>query len=231
MVFRYYDGFIYVSPLMSKPIKEMFPDKPIKYIGNFVDTEFFSLVESPPKNGKFLLCVASLRWQKDIQTLIAAYAHAISINPDVYPLKIVGIGPQREELENLVAQLKLGDRISFEGSKSRSEIFTLMSSCHFFILSSIKEGFPKVVLEALACGKFVVTTKAGALSSILNNEVSSLVNVSDSTGLGDKIAEYSATKFDYAQAKKCRAVAEQYSIRTLVSNVSKLYKIVQREYE
>ncbi|MDC5822038.1 glycosyltransferase [Vibrio europaeus] len=222
-VFSRYDGFICVSPLMVQPLQEMFCDKPIKYVGNFVDTDFFTLPDSHSEKGDYLLCVASLRWQKDIHTLIKSYAYAASENPSIQVLKIVGSGPQEQELKNLVGQLGLENRVVFEGAKSRAEVLELMTNCHFFILSSVKEGFPKVVLEALACGKFVISTNAGALSEILNEDVSLIVGVGDCERLGMEIARFSSLTFDRTLALKCRAVAEQYSIDSLVKNVSSLY--------
>jgi N-acetylgalactosamine-N,N'-diacetylbacillosaminyl-diphospho-undecaprenol 4-alpha-N-acetylgalactosaminyltransferase len=71
-------------------------------------------------------------------------------------LLIIGSGPVRQELETLVAGYGLNDRISFLGQ--RDDVFEWLSQSDCFVFGSNHEGFPNVLLEALACGLPIIST-------------------------------------------------------------------------
>jgi rhamnosyl/mannosyltransferase len=74
------------------------------------------------------------------------------------------------ELRRLVTTLRLGDRVFFEGSVLDSELPIYYHACQVFVLPSThkSEAFGIVLLEAMACGKPVVTTELGTGTSYVN---------------------------------------------------------------
>jgi glycosyltransferase involved in cell wall biosynthesis len=222
-ILSFYNGFICVSPLMPSIITNLFPDKKVSYIGNFVDTDFFTPRENKLfSDSDFILCVASLRWQKDIETLVKSYKIAFDECNDIPKLKIVGNGPLKELIKSLIINLKLNDQIFMVDSLSRDEIKTEMQNCKFFILTSVSEGFPKVVLEALACGKFVITTKVGALESIINSSVGYTVNMKNEVEIANAILKYSFEDLTVYE-RKCLEYSRLFSVKKVVSRVSSFY--------
>lgn len=76
-------------------------------------------------------------------------------------LLIIGDGPERPLLEQLINNSSLKDRIKVLGSKPNSEIQEYYKAADLFINPSYTEGFPRVVIEAMACGLPIVATDAG----------------------------------------------------------------------
>jgi glycosyltransferase involved in cell wall biosynthesis len=82
-------------------------------------------------------------------------------------LVIVGDGPERNRLEDLVRKNQLTDRVYFAGQRSKAETLGLMAACDLFVLNSTYEGFPHVVLEAMGAGLPVVATAVGGTPELV----------------------------------------------------------------
>ena len=98
---------------------------------------------------KILLSVGGLREEKDHRTLIKAFARIAPLFPD-WTLRIVGDGPMRAQLVDLVVQLGLENRVEFAGAVSAVE--KIYCGAQLFVLPSRYEAFPNCVAEALAHG-------------------------------------------------------------------------------
>jgi glycosyltransferase involved in cell wall biosynthesis len=84
-------------------------------------------------------------------------------------LVVIGDGPDRSRLEDLVRAVKLTDRIYFAGQRSKEETLGLMTACDLFVLNSTYEGFPHVVLEAMCVGLPVVATEVGGTPELVRD--------------------------------------------------------------
>jgi glycosyltransferase involved in cell wall biosynthesis len=95
-------------------------------------------------------------------------------------LIVVGEGPERGNLEEMVRREKLKSRVVFCGVKSRLETIAIMAGSDLLALNSTYEGFPHVVVEAMAVGLPVVATAAGGTVELIRHQVNGiLVPVSD----------------------------------------------------
>src|SRR5262249_8325308 len=103
----------------------------------------------------FILAAGRLVDQKGFDVLIRAFALVVPECSDLR-LVIAGDGPQARALRDLAAELRLDDRVIFSGTVSGLQ--GLMREADAFVLSSRYEGFPNVLLEALACRVPVVAT-------------------------------------------------------------------------
>ncbi len=99
------------------------------------------------------ISVGKFRVEKNLQLLIQAFAQLKEL-----PVKliIIGGGPLEPALKQQVSQLGIDDKVWFGGFKSNP--FQYIKNANCFVLSSHTEGFPNVLLEALACGKAVIST-------------------------------------------------------------------------
>jgi len=94
----------------------------------------------------------------------------------------IGDGPLRDQLQQQVEELGLQSNVIFFGI--RDDIPAIISVMNIFVLSSISEGFPMVLLEAMAAGKAIVATSVGEIPGIIvDGQSGLLVPASDSDAL------------------------------------------------
>lgn len=111
-------------------------------------------MQSPP-NTRRIISAGRLSKQKNYALLIRAFAKVHSLHPD-YSLVIYGEGPERKMLETLIEELRLPDAIRLPGIEA--DIFSQLQRGELFVLSSLYEGMPNALIEAMAMGLPVITT-------------------------------------------------------------------------
>ncbi|MBY0612789.1 MAG: glycosyltransferase [Beijerinckiaceae bacterium] len=122
-----------------------------------------------------ILAVGRLIHYKSYPTLIAAFA---KVKTPGAKLQILGEGPERLAIETQIAALGLQDRVELLGYHSKPWSFYAQAKC--FVLTSRSESFGNVIVEALANGLPVVSTKChGPEEIILNRSLGRLVNIGD----------------------------------------------------
>ena len=121
--------------------------KNYKYLKNIeVIPNPINMLECNGKKENIILAVGRLNKQKGFDTLIEVYSK-IDTN---YPLYIVGEGKERKNLENLIKKFNLEKKVFLVGRSK--EIHKWYEKASIFVLSSRKEGFPNVLIEAMSCG-------------------------------------------------------------------------------
>ena len=100
---------------------------------------------------------------------------------------LAGDGTLRRSLLNRVRSLGLADSVRLPGSLSAPQLANEMERSHVFLLSSRWEGIPRIVLEALACGVPVVSTRSGDVSRMLAPETGVVVGVRAPRELADAV--------------------------------------------
>ena len=214
------DGIIAVSRGVKEDLCHLggFADALIKVIYNPAATGISSLRETPEVSNKLwgagcnhhILSVGTLKKVKDHATLIRAFAH-LSSNMKA-KLIILGDGQLREELENLIAELKLQDRVSMPGFVT--DPYPWYRSADLFVLSSQREGFGNVIVEALECGVPVVSTNcpSGPSEILKNGRLGKLVPVEDPGAMASAMEEALTEPHDREQLM---ARAKEFSIRNI----------------
>lgn len=138
------------------------------------------------KKGPVVLAVGRLVKQKDLATLLAAFAAVRARRPDAR-LLVLGEGSERPTVEAEVARLGLGDAVALPGFSANP--FAAMATADVFVLASRWEGFANVVAEALACGAKVVSTDcpSGPAEILDNGRFGRLVPIGDAQAMADAI--------------------------------------------
>jgi glycosyltransferase involved in cell wall biosynthesis len=143
----------------NKFIASGFPADKIVVKPNFVDPDP-GAKEGP---GEGALFVGRLSKEKGLLTLLDAWKRL----PTECSLQIVGDGPQREELEQVVQRFGIPS-VYFRGRLSHSETLAAIKSSSFLVLpSEWYEGFPMTIAESFACGTPVICSKLGAMEEIV----------------------------------------------------------------
>jgi len=105
-----------------------------------------------------LVTVANLVPLKAIDLLIRALRDAPRAE-----LIVIGRGPEKERLETLARELGLSDLVRFTGFIPQKEVAEYLLSSSIFVLPSLSEGLPRSLLEAMACGMFIIATRVGGV--------------------------------------------------------------------
>lgn len=152
---------VIVNSKVSKEdlIKNFAVSKPIKVIYNPIDIKSTLLKAQEPLEENidsdffYFISTGNFRPEKNFALLIEAFALLKEL-----PIKLflVGGGALDQELKKLAHKLGVENRIVFTGFQTNP--YKYISKCNCFVLSSYTEGFPNVLLEALACGKAVIAT-------------------------------------------------------------------------
>ena len=185
--------FVGVSEGVSKSLAATIrvPSDKITTIYNPVFTADIALKMAAIPNHRWLLdgdvpvilAAGRLSHQKDYPTLIRSFARVAKRRS--CRLVILGEGRKRRPLERLVARLGLADRVSLPGWVENP--FSFMSRADVFVLSSIYEGLPGVLVQALACRCPCVSTDcpAGPAEILDNGKYGELVPVRDDVALAE----------------------------------------------
>lgn len=127
---------------------------------NNVDTDLFkpATVEKKPRS---LLFIGRIEKEKNLESLIRALAGLES------ELDIIGGGSQAGSIKKLAEELKV--KVNFLGRIPNDNLPAIINNHEIFILPSLYEGNPKVLLEAMACGVPVVGTNVRGINTIVKH--------------------------------------------------------------
>lgn len=168
---------------------------------------------------RFIAAVGRLAPQKDIPTLLRAYAQARGAGL-LDDLVLVGDGPDRQSLEVLADSLGITGHVHFVGHQANP--FPIMKRARFLVMSSVYEGFGLVLVESMALGVPCISTDcpSGPAEILANGEFGLLVPVSDPTKLGEAMVrlsgdeqlrqEFSDRSLQRAEQLSAQHMARQY---------------------
>ncbi|QNA98056.1 TIGR03088 family PEP-CTERM/XrtA system glycosyltransferase [Massilia sp. Se16.2.3] len=171
--------------------------------------------------------VGRLQDVKDQATLIEAFALLCAARPEGRSrlrLAVVGDGPLREKLAQKAADAGVADLVWFPGA--RNDIPELMRAFDVFALSSIAEGTPVTLLEAMACGLPVVATSVGGIPEVVQEGVNgALVPASNPQALAAALGRYvdeRALVAAHGAAARLN-IERHYSVAAMVGAYTALY--------
>jgi glycosyltransferase involved in cell wall biosynthesis len=171
--------------------------------------------------------VANLRVPKGHHFLIDAAKLVCENFPTAKFLLIgeEGKGKLKEELEAQISRLQLNGNVKLLGF--RDDVRTLLRIMDVFVLSSISEGLPLSVVEAMALSRPVVATRVGGMHEIVSDGSSGyLVEPADSRALAEKICGLLRDKKLRGRMGRegYRIAREKFSLQSMVDNYQKLYE-------
>ena len=198
----------------------------ITVIPNGVDTDLFCpnidkyLEDESPK----ILWVGRLVPGKGVEYLIRSIGILAKNIPKIKVL-LVGEGPQKSKLLDLIANLKLKENISMLDHVENKKMPIIYQKSDVFVLPSLNEGVPRTILEAMSCGIPVVCSEIPHLSSIID-ECGIMVPQKDAVAMAGAIH---CIISDSDHANKLgrngrKRVARNYSWANTVEKTVALYK-------
>jgi glycosyltransferase involved in cell wall biosynthesis len=160
---------------------------------------------------------------KDLPTLVRAFAIVAAARPDAV-LLLVGDGPVRAEVDALVTALELEARVRLPGwIEDLAPLYATIDVC---ALSSLNEGTPVALIEAMAAAKPVVATRVGGVADVVEHDQTGLLVPSgDPAALADRIVRLAGNRAERSRlgAAGRQAVVDRFSPARLVRDIDRLY--------
>lgn len=198
------------------------PASKVTVLENSVDYDKFTHVKitknqvrqqlNVPEDAFIFGTVGRLAPTKGISYLIDAFAQVKKEFSKAY-LLLVGEGPDEKQFRQHVAKLGLQDSVCFAGF--RKEIEKIFRALDVFVISSVAEGMPRVLLEANAAGVPCIGTKVGGIPEVIDETVGILVESQNSDALADSMKDM--MRKDAGEMNRLRAGADERA-RTLYAH-------------
>ena len=208
----------------------------VEQIWNGVDTDVFAPPEGerapipgcPFDAGRHWLVGSVGRFDavKDYANLARAFTRLAANAPHARArLVLVGEGATRREVEAILAQANLSDRVWFAGE--RHDVARIMQGLDCFVLPSLGEGVSNTILEAMASALPVVATRVGANEALVaDGRTGRLVAPADSEALAEAIGRYMSDAACATQHGRNgrEAVERTFSLQAMVDRYEAMYR-------
>lgn len=161
---------------------------------------------------------------KGYDHMLAALAELARDRPGLRWL-VVGDGDQRPRLERTVSDLGLGQVVIWAGR--RGDVPDLLQAMDVWVMSSLREGLPVALLEAMAAGKPIVATRVGGIpDAVRDGEHARLVPPADPRALADAIAScLDDVELASRLGRNARErVRGEYSIESIARRIEAVYR-------
>ena len=220
------DGVIAAAAALKEELVRIgAPAEKIRVLRNGVNLEKFrpldrdAIRERLALKGAVIASVGSLIQRKGHDLAIEAIAQM----PDT-TLLIVGAGPERARLQSLARRLGVMERVKFLGEMAHDRLPEIYNAADALILASTREGWPNVLLEAMACGTRAVASEAGGNKEVVASRDAGLI-------AGERTAKAFANTLSSlltnADRTATRRFAEAYSWDETSDALSALFESVK----
>jgi teichuronic acid biosynthesis glycosyltransferase TuaC len=171
---RHVDRMIAVSENLKKAAIALAGTREIAVVHNGADSGSFKALGRREARSRLkldstrkLVCfVGYLRSEKGLEYLLEAFAGLDQ--PDTQ-LCLVGDGPLKHSLTALAQRLGIIDNCQFAGKRPHDEIPLWISAADCIVLSSLSEGFPTILAEAMLCGVPIIATPVGGIPEVIRD--------------------------------------------------------------
>lgn len=204
------DGVVAVAEALKTDLVDLgAPAEKIRVLRNGVDLAMFRPIDRSAARatlkveGTVLASVGSLIPRKGQDIAIGALARL----PDA-TLIIAGAGPERAALHSRAKELGVASRVRFTGQMRHEALIDVYNAADALILASTREGWPNVLLEAMACGTPAIAADAGGAREVIREAVAGRVLVERSP---DAVAAAFRDLLATTDRKATRAYAESHS--------------------
>ncbi len=216
------NGIMVPSNFLAKQIAD-YTTQEIQVIPNFIDFELYQGVEK--RNDKFTITyLGRLVEAKGLKDLMEALE---KLDFDNWHCEIIGEGSLRPWLENFINKRQLSNKVQLRGNITLTEKkVEILAKSDVLILPSHYETFGIALIEAMACGKPVISTNCGGPQEIITKENGLLIGVGMSDKLTTAIIQIRNMHKEY-DSKKVRIQAmEKYDIEVVGEKIMALYHSV-----
>lgn len=219
---------------IKRVLRELGVTRHIEVIPNGVDMAQFQCPAAPlskrdlglPDDAPVAITVSRLGPEKNLSFLLRAFTHIADEVPDLH-LVIVGGGPEKGHLGEMVCLLGLGPRVRLVGAVPYERVPNWLAAGDFFVIASVSESHPLVVLEALSAGLPVLGIPSPGVEDTIVDGLNGLLSPEDASVFAAQMRRLATEPRLRARlAAGARETCGQYDIRrtsaTLLAHYERL---------
>ncbi|MBN1796648.1 MAG: glycosyltransferase family 4 protein [Sedimentisphaerales bacterium] len=211
---------------LRKRALNFLPSADISVICNGVDAEKFKPNQAKSKDDTFrLITVGRLSPTKRVDMLIdtVGILKAGGIN---VKLKVIGGGALKNQLKQTVLDKCLGDCVEIIGRVETQQMPQLYRQADIYVSATMQEGMSNAMLEAMACGLPIVTTKCEGLAELVADN-GTIVNMASAEAIAEAVKKLLDDKSMYiSMSQSARHRAEQFTWKKVADSYLRLYEKV-----
>jgi glycosyltransferase involved in cell wall biosynthesis len=152
-----------------------------------IETALLPQRDSTRRDPLRVLCVGRLSPEKGHAGLLEAFAQLLARGISA-ELRLLGDGPERARVEQKIAALGLQSRVVVRGQQPDTEVMAELATADVLVMSSLMEGLPVVLMEALGAGVPVIAPRVAGIPELAaDGETALLFHPGDFTGLADQL--------------------------------------------
>lgn len=150
---------------------------------------------------------------KGTDIVIRSFSRIAEVLPGA-ELIVAGDGSYLDQLKSIAKDCGLTEKVKFRGKLSQKEVVELLHSSDLFCFpTSASEGFPKVVIEALAAGLPVISTRVSVIPQLLERGGGILMNSRDPKELADAVIDIFSDREKYAEmSRRAKETARGFTL-------------------
>lgn len=199
------------------------------YVPNIVDTNFYKPAGTLGEKKEFIFLSAGiLNDNKNHDLLLRSFKLLISSGRKA-KLVIAGNGPAAAKLNSVVKELMIEEQVTFSGWISRGKLSQMMNGASVFVLTSKKETFGVVLIEAMSCGIPIISTKSGGPESIIRSKKTGILCEHDEQTLFLAMQEVYDKFAAYDSAVIRQEALENYSHKAVSKQLVSIYNKVLKK--
>lgn len=224
------DKLLVVSKALSRSLQDKFKvDSEV--VNDMLGPEFldYSPDSRCADNGIRFIAVGSLLPIKGYDLLIRAFAKS-GLADTGCRLSIVGEGPARPELEQIITECNVSESVHLLGRKMKNEVVHALRDSDAFVLSSRSETFGVACIEALSQGLPCIATKCGGPDEIVTEQDGILIEPENETALTEAMVNLSNNYAQYNRAEIASRCINRYSPKAIATKLTGIFEDVVGKY-
>jgi Glycosyl transferases group 1 len=190
-------------------------------------TSCYRIRERPSSSSLRLIIVCRQEVEKGTGLVIQSLPTIVQRFP-LATLDVVGDGSALGLFRRMTADLQLADRVIFHRRVDHARVIELLKGAHLFCYpTAASEGFPKVVLEAMACGLPVVATRVSVLPQLIRRGCGRIVEQASPKAIADAVTEIVTNEDRYLQMSASAVeTAQEYSLERWRDTIASMLRPV-----
>ncbi|MEX1112778.1 MAG: glycosyltransferase family 4 protein [Candidatus Andersenbacteria bacterium] len=205
--------------------READPTSEFLCIPNGVETDRFKPIDRRENPKVKILFIGRLIPRKGFQRVVQALPEVRKRVREPFEVEVVGTGTHQLVLDQLAEELGVSDLIRYVGLVPYDQLEKSYQYADIFVLTSLSEGMPSVILEAMGCGLPVIASDVGGNNEIVKEgENGFLIQGEDAETLADRLTELIDNKeLRERMGKRSREMALSYDWKNIMKQYNDLY--------